>query len=445
MPKAMQKPEPVPGYAEKVRAAESAFDRGLFKQLLTDMVNIPSPTGEEAQLARYMVDFMNANGLGGIYQPLDSQQANAIGRLPSKSKKGPELLLYSAFDTHLGGSAEVERWAGNPIPSILLPKATWNGEEISGLGAENPKGYAACVTTAAICLAKAGIELEGSLTVGLGAGGMTVLGHPNLDRQTIGCGAGVTFMLQRGYRPDYCVLCKPVYAVSWEEVGICNFKIRVKGEMSYVGVRHMMPIDHNPFSKVAKVIDALEAWFPKYSARHTSGLVAPQGGISAVEGGWPWKPIITTSEVILHVDIRPSPRTDPVQVKRELQAMLDELSEHHPEVQTELEATLTIPGQTTPESNWIIQSMIRAWEDVEGKPHEPFLNMSGYTDISVIRQLGVPAARLGVPFRFQQPDPDDSLPMNRVHVDDCFRLIQVLIRSAIDTCSRPLAYTEAFR
>ncbi len=440
-----QRPAPIEGYQDMVRAAESQFDREQFKRLLMDMVNIPSPTGEEAELARYMVDHMRANGLQGQAQYLDDLQANAVGKLPSASKQGPELLLYASFDTHLGGSDEEERWAGQPLPSILRPQANLEGEEISGLGAENPKAYAACVTTAATCIAKAGLELPGELTVGLGAGGMTALSRPGFSRRNIGHGAGVMFMLQRGYRPDYCVMCKPVYAVAWEEVGICNFTIRVKGALGYVGVRHMMPQDHNPFPQVAKVIEALEAWFPTYSARHTSGLVAPQGGISAIEGGWPHKPIITTAEVVLHVDIRPSPRTDPVQVKRELQSMLTELSQQHPDVVTELEATLAIPGATTSPDNWIIQSMIQAWEDVEQTQHEPFLNMSGYTDLSVIRQWGVPAARLGVPFRHQEPDPEDTLPMNRVHVDDCYRLIQVLIRSAIDTCGRPVEVTRQYQ
>ncbi len=198
-----QRPAPIEGYQDMVRAAESQFDREQFKLLLMDMVNIPSPTGEEAELARYMVDHMIDNGLEGRAQYLDDRQANAVGKLPSKSKQGPELLLYAAFDTHLGGSDEEERWAGQPLPSILRPQARLDGEEISGLGAENPKAYAACVTTAATCIAKAGLELPGELTVGLGAGGMTALSRPGMSRRNIGHGAGVMFMLQRGYRPDY--------------------------------------------------------------------------------------------------------------------------------------------------------------------------------------------------------------------------------------------------
>ena len=138
-----QPPAPVEGYQDMVHAAESQFDREQFKQLLMDMVNIPSPTGEEAELARYMADHMTANGLQGQTQYLDDQQANAIGKLPSRSKQGPELLLYASFDTHLGGSDEEERWAGQPLPSMLRPQARLEGDEISGLGAENPKAYAA--------------------------------------------------------------------------------------------------------------------------------------------------------------------------------------------------------------------------------------------------------------------------------------------------------------
>jgi acetylornithine deacetylase/succinyl-diaminopimelate desuccinylase-like protein len=431
-----------PELEDMVARAQAAFDHDLFRSLITGMVNIPSPSGEEGEVARFTAEFMGAHGLLGEVQVISGKQANALGRLPSKIKDGPSLLIYGGLDTHIGYEGE-ERWVAVPYPQILKPEAIWDGDEISGLSAENPKGYAACAVMAGICLAKASLELRGDITVGLGAGGMPTLSRPGWANHYVGHGVGALFMLQRGVRPDYCIFCKPRYTVSWEEVGICLFRIIVKGGIAYTGTRHAVASYPNPIPKAAHVITALENWFKVYTKRHTGGALVPQGGISSVNGGCDYNPIASTGRVEILVDLRPTPRVTPAQVQRELQECLNEISAKHPEIETELEMVLAMPGATTPKENWIVQSMIRAWEETEKKPHQDLQNFSGYTDASAIRQWGIPTARLGVPARNRPPDPLDTMPMNRFHVDDAQRLVNVIVRSAIDTCTR--SYPETCR
>ncbi|WJR76891.1 hypothetical protein [Bradyrhizobium sp. NP1] len=428
-------------FEERVRSAQAAFDRDTFKSLIDRMVSIPSPTGEEKQLATFLAEFMSSHGLKGEVQDISDSQANALGRLASKIKDGPSLLIYGGIDTHIGYGEDENRWIAVPYPQILQPQAVWNGDEISGLCAENPKGYAACAVMAAVSIAKAGIELRGDITVGLGAGGMPALSRPGWSNHFIGHGLGALFMLQRGVRPDYCIFCKPRWSVSWEEVGICIFKIIVKGGISYVGTRHAVADYPNPIPKLPRVIDALEAWFKTYTKRHARGTIVPQGGLASINSGSSYAPITSTGRVELLVDLRPPPELSPAQVQRELQECLNKIRRDHPDIDTELELVLAMPGAATPKENWIVQSMIRAWEAIEQRPHQDPQNFSGYTDASAIRKWGIPTARLGVPPRARPSDPQDTMPMNRFHVDDAQRLVNVIIRSAIDTCMRPFEET----
>jgi acetylornithine deacetylase/succinyl-diaminopimelate desuccinylase-like protein len=379
--------------------------------------------------------------LAGEVQDISEKQANALGRLPSKIKDGPSLLIYGGIDTHIGYGDEANRWVAVPYPQILKPEAVWNGDEISGLCAENPKGYAACAVMAAISIAKAGIQLRGDITVGLGAGGMPTLSRPGWSNHYVGHGVGAMFMLQRGVRPDYCIFCKPRYTVSWEEVGLCVFKVIIKGGVAYTGTRHAVANYPNPIPKTAHVIEALEAWFPSYTQRHTGGPLVPQGAIASINGGCAYTPIASTGRVELMVDLRPTRHTTPAQVQRELQQCLNDISSKHPDIETEIEMVLAMPGAATPKENWIVQSMIRAWEVTEQKPHQDLQNFSGYTDASLIRQWGIPTARLGVPARARPADPEDTMPMNRFHIDDAQRLVEVIIRSAIETCTRSFEET----
>ena len=114
---------------------------------------------------------------------------------------------------------------------------------------------------------------------GLGAGGMPTNPGPLAPsaRQDIGHGRGVAFMLDKGLRADFAVITKTNWAVSWEEVGLSWFRIRIHGAMNYTGVRHFVNYD-NPIVHAAKVIPELEEFFAEYAKRHTSGLVAPRPG-----------------------------------------------------------------------------------------------------------------------------------------------------------------------
>src|SRR6202022_4088566 len=94
---------------------------------------------------------------------------------------------------------------------------------------------------AAEAVARAGVPPRGDLLVGMGAGGMPTNSRPNATRTNTGQGNGCSFMLEQGVRGDFAILAKPGYAVSWEEVGVCWFKVAVKGTLNYTGIRHIVP------------------------------------------------------------------------------------------------------------------------------------------------------------------------------------------------------------
>lgn len=105
-------------FEDSVKSAQAAFDRDTFKGLIDRMVSIPSPTGEEKELAAFLAEFMSAHGLKGEVQDISEFQANALGRLPSKGKDGPSLLIYGGIDTHIGYGEDESRWIAAPYPQI---------------------------------------------------------------------------------------------------------------------------------------------------------------------------------------------------------------------------------------------------------------------------------------------------------------------------------------
>jgi acetylornithine deacetylase/succinyl-diaminopimelate desuccinylase-like protein len=422
-------------HARWVERAWNAVDADALAGLLVNMVSIPSPPGEEADLARFLAAELERAGFAASTQPIRDRQANAVGRLEG-SGAGPSLLLYCPIDTAFEGNEKEDvPWLGDDLRPDFVPHGVQQGDWIVGLGAENPKGFAACVIEAGRAIARAGIPLTGSLLVGLGAGGMPTNRPPSMgDGPPIGHGVGCAHMVESGFRGDFAMICKPGYAVAWEEVGISWWRIRVRARPGYTGVRHLVPY-RNAIIDAAAVARALEDWFPEFTARFSSGLVAPQGAVGAVAGGWAYKPAFTPAECDLWVDLRLSPRATVEEVEEALNGVLDRLRAKDPELRVEAERVVAIPGTHTDPDNWIVRSAIRGWEAVEGRPHEPIVGTSGATDAEILRGHGVPTARLGMPRPDESP-PYPGFSMGQANIRSMLTLVRCLVWIAIDTCSR---------
>jgi acetylornithine deacetylase/succinyl-diaminopimelate desuccinylase-like protein len=429
-------PAPLSGEQERwLQTALEGITEAELAELDLALTSIPSPTGEERAIAQFIVQQLRAAGLDAQYQPIDDDQGNAVGRLRGADNSGPDLLLYAPTDTAFSGDpAEELPWLGQSIREDLAPSGFRDGDYVVGLGAENPKAYVTCVMAAAMVVARANVPLRGNLVVGLGAGGMPTNRRPGKQRYNVGQGNGCSFMLEQGVRGDFAILAKPGYAVAWEEVGLSWFRVRVHGRLGYTGIRHLVPY-RNPIVDAATVIHALEQWFPQYTARHTDGLVAPQGSVGAIQGGWPHKPAFVPAATDLYVDLRVSPRSDPMQVKFELGQALAEIRSANPGLEVEHEMILSIPGTRTDPSNWIVQSLMRAWEQREGRRHEPIYGTSGATDAAILRGRGIPTARLGLP-RTPPPAAYPGFSMGAATPAAMKRLTECLVYAVIDTCTR---------
>jgi hypothetical protein len=141
------------------------------------------------------------------------------------------------------------------------------------------------------------------------------------------------------------------------------------------------------------------------------------------------------------IDLRVSPRTTPMDVKRQFQAAIEDLRTRCPELDMNFQMVLAIPGTSTPRESWIVQSCTRAWEAIEKRSHELAQNTSGATDANILRHRGIPTARIGMP---KVADPEGNevdfpMGMNAVDPRAMETLTHLLIRTVVDTCTRTRA------
>ena len=413
-----------------------------LRDLITGLVDIPSPTGDQAPLATHIADTLKASGCDARVQPLDDRQANAHARLPGDGT-GPDLMLYAPIDTlTVGEESEDLPWIGPELRDDMRPRATVQGDLVTGLGASNPKGHAACVMMAAEAIARAGLPLTGDLVAAFGAGGMPTNARPGSARLNTGQGVGCSFLLEQGVWTDFAVIAKPGWTVSWDEVGLVWFEVTVRGTHTYVGSRHRLPYD-NAIARAGEVVRYLEEWFAEYAERHTGGTVAPQGIVSSVRGGWPRMAAVTPAVCTLRVDLRIGPDMTPMRAKREFAAAIDAVREKLPGIDVSTETILAIPGTRTDPDSWICRSAKASWAAFEGREHEVIAGNSGATDANILRGRGIPTVRVGMPKVADAPfEIDFARGMNTVSVRAMEKLTRHLVRTAVDTVTRTRAELE---
>jgi succinyl-diaminopimelate desuccinylase len=355
------------------------------------------------------------------------------------------VMLFAPLDSAFSGiESEEVPWIGPALRPDQRPIARREGNGVTGLSADNPKGAIVSSIAAAAAIARAQIPLAGRIVLAFGAGGAPSNKRPPTERHNVGHGTGCEFLLQQGVRADFAIVTKPGFAVQWEEVGVCWFRVRIHGVQSYVGRKHVLA-ENNPILRAARVIPLLEEWFGEYSRRHTDGLVGPQGAIGAIEGGWTYKPAFTPAACDVYVDMRISPRTTPMQAWRELEGALEQIRGRlgDPSLSMDCEMIVAVEGPATDENNWIVRSCVRAWEEVEGRRHEPFIDTSGQTEAVIFRRHGIPTARIGLPA--QMSPTVSAAAERRVHtmgvteVGGMLKLSNVLVHTLVDTCTRSLA------
>lgn len=407
-----------------------------LQELLFALTNIHSPTGSAAAACEFLVSHLKAYGIDAQFMPFAGASGAGLATLPGEGS-GANLLLYAPIDTHLEGDDSDYPWTGKKPMVDTQPRAVIEGDWVYGLGSSNPKAMVATLAEIMICAKESGISWPGTLTFGFADGGMPV---DIASRQSAGMSNGIFHLLNRGGSPDFCIVMKPWNWVYHEEPGMAWFKITVWGTLGYAGVPRGTPGFRSSIVPAAELILELEEWLPQYTERHTSGIVRPDGWISAVRAGWPERPAFPSAATEIYFDVRVNPRCSPAQVRAEFEAFMTDIKGKYPELECDWHMYGSVPGGSTDPDNWIIQSARRGWETVEQKdyPEQPDL-LGGQTDGSLLRALGVPTARMGWPW----PAEGSPLPvteglggMGATYVPDLLPCAEKIMYAIVDTCGR---------
>jgi acetylornithine deacetylase len=353
-----------------------------------DVINIPSPTGEELQMALYMQNALQQLGLNVTWQEVEENRANVVARWVG-SGGGRNLMFNGHMDTSNTGREDFLTGIGYKANAVVKDGF------IYGLGIYNMKGALVCYTNAVKALQRAGVKLKGDVIVAAVAGEIEKTQWGEFKgKEYRGYGYGTHYLVNHGILPDMCILGEPTDThVVLEHFGSMWVRISCAGiyvHTAFCEGREEMNSIRRMYELMDDVIKWIAIW-EKKAAYGGKNAIVNLGGIS---GGHAWRASRTPHVTDLFLDVRVPPTIPMSEARREVQQMFLAMQKKHPDWGLEFETYVSVPGARISEEHEMIKAIDANHERIMGKPPEREV-VTWCSDASVLSRYGIETVNYG--------------------------------------------------
>lgn len=374
-----------PAVVEKI-VAEVREDE--IVAMACDVINIPSPTGEELQMAHYMEKALQTLNLNVTWQEVEEGRANVVGRW-NGCGGGRNLMFNGHMDTSNTGHEEFLTGIG------YKPNAVVTNGYLYGLGIYNMKGALVCYTHAVKALQRAGVQLRGDLIIAAVAGEIEKTQWGDFKgREYRGYGCGTHYLVNHGILPDMCILGEPTdMHVVLEHFGSMWVRISCTGiyvHTAFCEGREEM----NSIRRMYEVMDSVMKWIANWEKNAAHGGKKALVNIGGIRGGHAWRASRTPEKTDLFLDVRVPPTIPMTEARRNIQQMFLELEKKHPDWGLEFETYVSVPGARISEEHEMIRAIDSSHELIMGKRPDREV-VTWCSDASVLSRYGIETVNYG--------------------------------------------------
>lgn len=353
-----------------------------------DVINIPSPTGEELQMAQYMQSKLQGFGLNVSWQEVEDGRANVVARWLGTGG-GRNLMFNGHMDTSNTGREDFLTGIG------YKPNAIVKNDFIYGLGIYNMKGALVCYTHALKALQRAGVRLKGDLIIAAVTGEIekTQWGEFR-GKEYRGYGCGTHYLVNHGVLPDMCILGEPTdMKVVLEHFGSMWVRISCTGiyvHTAFCEGREEM----NSIRRMYTLMETVLKWIANWEKNASHGGKKAIVNLGGIRGGHAWRASRTPEKTDLFLDVRVPPTIPMTEARRNIQQMFFELEKKYPDWGLEFETYVSVPGARISEEHEMIKAIEANHEQVVGKRPDRDV-VTWCSDASVLSRYGVETVNYG--------------------------------------------------
>ncbi len=367
----------------------AAIDREMLIDLAKEVINVPSPTGEEAELAQDLERIWSDIGLEAQTQTLYEDRLNVVGRLRGTRSDAPSVMLSGHLDTSVRGDEpwlEGPGWKNNAV--VLDNK--W----IYGNGIFNMKNALVSYTVMAATMRKLGIELPGDVILAGTAGEIELAGVDEFQGQQFdSVGAGMRHLLSHGVAPDYHILGEPTGMIPLTGMMGCLWtKVETHGDFAHTAFSAKQT---NAIEEAWELWRGLDGWINEFCESNVYLGVRPVVNRAAIRGGAPWRVARTPSSCAVYLDIRFPPTFYPADVQRMLITEVQRIAEEKLTRGANVDFFVARPGTQLPVAHPVVESMVNAHSTVMNETIQPQFSPPYCTDAIDSNRYGVPTIVYG--------------------------------------------------
>ena len=365
----------------------SLVDRQMVIDLATEMIDTPSATGEEGDMARLLDRMFREVGMSTHLQNIYDDRYNAIGRL-SGTGGGPAVLMSGHMDTSVRGDEDYLVGKGWKNHAVL------EDDRIFGNGIMNMKNAFVSYIAGVDALRRAGIKLKGDIIIAGTAGEIEMAPVDEFQgKHYHGYGMGLRFMLIHGVTADFHFLGEPTgQTPSTGMMGTTWAKITTHGDFSHSAFH-----DHSlsALDEMLLVWHELSDWIVEYKKQNTYKGVVPAVNRACLRGGLPWRAARTCNMASLYVDIRFPPTRYPIDVQREFDEAVQRIARDKLQRPVDVEYYMSRGGTQLPDNHEVVQAVVDAHRDTNGEEVPAMFCPPFCTDAIDANRLGVPTCVYG--------------------------------------------------
>ncbi len=353
-----------------------------------DVINIPSATGEELQMAQYMQSVLKQLGLDVTWQEVEESRANVVGRWQGVGG-GKNLMFNGHMDTSNTGHEDFLTGIG------YKPHAVVKDGFIYGLGIYNMKGALVCYTHAVKALQRAGVRLKGDVIVAAVAGEIEKTQWGEFKgREYRGYGCGTHYLVNHGVLPDMCILGEPTdmhvvlehFGSMWVRISCTGIYVHTafcEGREEMNSIRRMLEL-------MPPILEWIDQWREKASYGGKKAIV----NLGGIRGGHAWRASRTPEKADLFLDVRVPPTISMAEARRDIQQVFFDLQAQHPDWGLEFETYVSVPGARISEEHEMIRAIERNHKRIVGESPKREV-VTWCSDASVLSRYGVETVNYG--------------------------------------------------
>jgi acetylornithine deacetylase len=354
-----------------------------------DVVNIPSPTGEELEMGRYMRRVLEDTRLNVTCQEVEEGRANVVG-LWEGTGNGKSLMFNGHMDTSNTGREAFLTGLG------YKAKAAIRNGMIYGLGIYNMKGALVCYTQAVKALMRAGVKLEGDVIIAAVVGEIekTQWSDEFVGKEFRGYGVGTHHLVNHGVLPDMCILGEPTdMQLVLGHYGTVWVHISTRGHYVHTAFTRGKQ-EHSSVFRMKEILDPIYAWIAAWEKKATYDRQPGVVNVGCVRGGHPWRVSRTPDRTGVFLDVRVPPTMPLKEVRTSIKQLVLDLRKKHPDYGVEYETYVSVPGAEISKDHPLVKTIEACHQRVLGTAPK-HATVLWDSDASVMTRYGIETLNYG--------------------------------------------------